>query len=277
MQVANKAVWVIERNFNNDLSLKSIADSCGVSSFHLAHAFGNATGRPVMNYVRGRRLTEAARKLANGAPDILSVALDSGYASHEAFTRAFRDQFGTTPETVKRDASTEALPLVEPLQLPENRTSGLDDPEILKSGPITVIGLAEHQMFDAPHKIPVQWQKFMGFYGLIDGRTNEVPVGVACDVDEDGGFEYLCAVETKPSSDAPKGLKKLTIPAATYAVFAHTAHIATIGSTYLAIWNSWLTDHNKIAADAPSIERHRPTFNTMTGEGGVDIWIPLRV
>jgi AraC family transcriptional regulator len=276
MQVANKAVWVIERNFNDNLSLRGIAEACGVSSFHLAHAFGNATGRPVMSYVRGRRLTEAARKLAAGAPDILAVALESGYASHEAFTRAFRDQFGATPETVKRNASTDALPLVEPLQLPENRAAQLDDPEIVKSGPITVIGLSEHRMFDAPHKIPVQWQKFMDFYGLIDGKTNEIPVGVACDVDEDGGFEYLCAVETKASSDAPKGLKKLIIPAATYAVFAHTAHIATIGNTYLAIWNSWLTDHGKIAADAPSIEKHRPTFDTRTGEGGVDIWIPLK-
>jgi hypothetical protein len=30
--------------------------------------------------------------LVNGAPDILNVALDAGYGSHEAFTRAFREQ-----------------------------------------------------------------------------------------------------------------------------------------------------------------------------------------
>jgi AraC-like DNA-binding protein len=51
--------------------------------------------------MRGRRLSEAARVLANGGPDILSVALDFGYGSHEAFTRAFRDQFGLTPESVR--------------------------------------------------------------------------------------------------------------------------------------------------------------------------------
>ena len=54
-----------------------------------------------MRYVRGRRLTEAAKALSNGAPDILSVALDAGYGSHEAFTRAFRDEFGVTPETIR--------------------------------------------------------------------------------------------------------------------------------------------------------------------------------
>ena len=38
--------------------------------------------------LKARRLTEAACKRADGAPDILSVALDFGYGSHEAFTRA---------------------------------------------------------------------------------------------------------------------------------------------------------------------------------------------
>ena len=51
-----------------------------------------------MRYMRGRRLSEAARVLANGGADILTVALDFGYGSHEAFTRAFRrSQFGVNP------------------------------------------------------------------------------------------------------------------------------------------------------------------------------------
>jgi AraC family transcriptional regulator len=35
-----------------------------------------------------------------GAPGILNVALDVGYGSHEAFTRAFREQFGVPPGKV---------------------------------------------------------------------------------------------------------------------------------------------------------------------------------
>ena len=54
-----------------------------------------------MRYARARRLTEAARVLAKGAPDILNVALEADYGSHEAFTRAFRDHFGMTPEAVR--------------------------------------------------------------------------------------------------------------------------------------------------------------------------------
>jgi AraC family transcriptional regulator len=101
MSPVGKAIWFIETHFAGDLSLDEIAKAAGVSRYHLVHAFGFATGQSVMRYVRGRRLTEAARSLAGGAPDILAVALDAGYGSHEAFTRAFRDQFGLTPEAAR--------------------------------------------------------------------------------------------------------------------------------------------------------------------------------
>jgi AraC-like DNA-binding protein len=45
-------------------SLESIAKSVGVTDHHLARAFGAVTGQSLMRYVRGRRLTEAARSLA---------------------------------------------------------------------------------------------------------------------------------------------------------------------------------------------------------------------
>ena len=49
-----------------------------------------------MRYVRGRRLTEAARSLANGAPDILSVALEAGYGSHAALMKHSRARFASS-------------------------------------------------------------------------------------------------------------------------------------------------------------------------------------
>jgi AraC family transcriptional regulator len=275
MQLSTKAVWVIERNLNHDLTLSGIANSCRVSTFHLAHAFGAATGQPVMAYVRSRRLSEAARKLANGEQDILGVALESGYASHEAFTRAFKEQFGATPETVKRNRSTASLALVPPLELPERVPCKLDDPEIVKGEAMSVVGLAERHAFDAPYKIPAQWQRFMGMYDLVERKVAEIPVGVSCNLDEDGTFDYVCGAEVARGSDTPNGMQKIAIPAQTYAVFQHLTHVAGLGSTYLAIWNSWLTEHHRVAADGPSIERHKKTFDPRTGEGGVEIWIPL--
>jgi len=108
-----KALWYIEGNFTREMALDDIANAAGVSRFHLTRAFGEAVAMSVMRYVRARRLSEAARSLALGAPDILTVALDAGYGSHEAFTRAFRDQFGVTPDQVRVDGRIETLRLVE--------------------------------------------------------------------------------------------------------------------------------------------------------------------
>ena len=120
MNPVGKALWYIDSHFAGDITLEEIARASGVSRFYLSRAFGEATGRSVMRYVRGRRLTNAARSLSAGASDILSVALEAGYGSHEAFTRAFRDQFGLTPETVRAQCHLGNLELVEPIKMDEN-------------------------------------------------------------------------------------------------------------------------------------------------------------
>ena len=87
-----------------------------------------------MRYMRGRRLSEAARVLANGGPDILTVALDFGYGSHEAFTRAFRDQFGLTPELVRAQRHLDNVNLVEAIKMDDGVITTLAPPRIEQRG-----------------------------------------------------------------------------------------------------------------------------------------------
>src|SRR6059036_2325975 len=115
MNPAQKALWFIESHLADELTLDEIAGVAGISRFHMVRALAAATGLSVMRYVRARRLSEAARALANGAPDILTVALEADYGSHEAFTRAFRDHFGVTPEAVRGLAHLDNLSLQEPI------------------------------------------------------------------------------------------------------------------------------------------------------------------
>ncbi|WP_158814453.1 AraC family transcriptional regulator [Methylocapsa sp. S129] len=276
MTLTGKALRMIERHLDRDLTLGEIARSCGVSSYHLAHAFGESAGVSVMQYVRARRLTAAAQALAMGAPDILHLALDAGYGSHEAFTRAFRAQFGCTPEMVRRKAKTEDLAMIEAMKIPDDGRAELEAPRIVAGKPMLVVGLAERHAFSDPKDIPGQWQKFMALYGEIPDKANPIPIGVSANMDEDGNFEYFCAVEVARFSSAPRGLKQLRIPAQTYALFHHRDHVAKIGATYAAIWNRWLPDNNRAVADGPSIERHLETFDPRTGLGGVEIWIPIK-
>lgn len=114
--------------FAEPMTLDEIAAVGGVSRFHMVRAFATATGLPVMRYVRGRRLTEAARLLAKGAPDILSLALEADYGSHEAFTRAFRDHFGATPEAVRAATCVKDLKLQEPILMDSTMLDTLTAP-----------------------------------------------------------------------------------------------------------------------------------------------------
>src|SRR6202030_201495 len=141
MNPAQKALWFIESHLAEGLTLDEIAGVAGVSRFHMVRAFAAATGFSVMRYVRARRLSEAARALAGGAPDILTLALDADYGSHEAFTRAFRDQFGVTPEAVRQRGDLGNLELLEPIKMSESGTVALEEPRRETGAALLIAGL----------------------------------------------------------------------------------------------------------------------------------------
>src|SRR3954447_10651451 len=143
MNPAQKALWYIESHLGRSLALDDVADVAGVSRFHLVRAFTAATGFSVMRYVRARRLTEAARALARGAPDILSLALDADYGSHEAFTRAFRDHFGVTPEAVRGSAHLDNLRIQEPIVMDSTFIDNLQAPRFETGKAFLLAGLGE--------------------------------------------------------------------------------------------------------------------------------------
>src|ERR1700685_4373528 len=135
MNPAQKALWFIEGHLANPLTLDEVAAIGGASRFHMVRACAAATGLSVMRYVRARRLSEAARALAAGAPDILTLALDADYGSHEAFTRAFRDHFGLTPEAVRSLARIDNIKLQEPIRMDSNATKKLQPPRFESGKP----------------------------------------------------------------------------------------------------------------------------------------------
>src|ERR1700675_4170437 len=135
MNPAQKALWYIEGHLAGTLTLDEIAGVAGVSRFHMVRSFAAATGFSVMRYVRASRLSEAARALAGGAPDILTLALDADYGSHEAFTRPFRDQFGVTPEAVRASAGIDHIKLQEPIQMDSTAMDNLQTPRFETSKP----------------------------------------------------------------------------------------------------------------------------------------------
>lgn len=276
MNPVAKALWFIESHFADEVCLAEIAEVAGVSRFHMVRAFGVTTGQSVMRYVRGRRLTEAARTLARGAPDIMMVALDAGYGSHEAFTRAFRDQFGATPDRVRAVGTVENLHLVEPVRMDKIAKTPLQPPRLQDGRALLIAGLGEHFTFDNMAGIPGLWARFRGHLGNLPGQIGNVAYGVCYNTDDAGTFDYIAGVEVTDFAALPKELARLRLVEQQYAVFAHADHVSTIRDTFAAIFNDWLPRSGHQMADAPPFERYDERFDGHTGNGGFEIWIPIK-
>ena len=240
MDPVGKALWFIESHFASEMTLEAIAAVSGVSRYHLSRAFGAATEHSVMRYVRGRRLSEAAKTLATGAADILTVALDAGYGSHEAFTRAFRDQFGVTPETVRAQRRYDTIDLVEPIKMNETPVANLEPPRFETGKPLLIAGLGARYNCETSAGIPAQWQRFVPHIGHIPGQVGRVAYGVRCNSDDAGNMDYICGVEVADFSGVPPDMSRVRIAAQKYAVFTHRDHVSTIRRTWSTIWNGWL-------------------------------------
>ena len=78
-------------------TIEAVAKNAGFSIDYFNRIFRNHTGFNVMEYDRFRRLNKAARMLRMTSTDILSIALECGYESHEGFSRSFKEQYGKTP------------------------------------------------------------------------------------------------------------------------------------------------------------------------------------
>jgi AraC family transcriptional regulator len=276
MNPVAKALWFIESHFTEDLSLDDVASAGGVSRYHMSRVFGSATGYSITRYVRGRRLTEAARTLAGGAPDILSVALEAGYNSHEAFTRAFRDQFGLTPESLRARGNLEGIELMQPMKMDETLLTNLAPPRFENLKTLRIAGLSERYTSETCANIPAQWQRFAPHLGHIPGQVGRTAYGVICNSDDAGNTEYICGVEVSDFSRLPAEFSRIRIPEHRYAVFAHRDHIAAIRRTWFTIWNKWLPESGHQVAEAPEFERYGEEFDPRTGTGGLEIWIPIQ-
>lgn len=273
VSVSARALWFIELHLNEDLSLDQVAEAAGVSRFHLSRAFGAALGTPLAAYVRGRRLSRAATALAAGAPDILAVALDAGYGSHEAFTRAFSQQFGLTPEQVRARGDVEGLPIVAPVRMDQPSVRPLEGPRIVHGPRLRLAGITgRHANITG---LPTQWSRLIPYVNQIPGQVGHVVYGVTYNTDDAGTFDYLCGVEVSEFPVRPAELARLTIPPQTYAVFTHRDHISSVATSVGAIIEHALSDAGYTMVEGSFLERYDEAFDHRTGLGGFELWFPI--
>ena len=106
----------IKHRTDEAVSLSLLAGKTGCSGSHLSRKFHEVSGMLFREYVHLRKLAFALKELRDTDRGILDIALDYGFSSHEAFTRAFRDTYGVAPAEYRKNPFPVALrTIIRPL------------------------------------------------------------------------------------------------------------------------------------------------------------------
>lgn len=110
------ALEYMEKNLVEDIRTEDIAKACFCSKSTLEKLFQDINHMSVHDYLVRRRMMKGARLLFEDAgASILDVALQVGYSSHEAFTRAFKQVWNCQPSQFRKQVRyTELFPRLYP-------------------------------------------------------------------------------------------------------------------------------------------------------------------
>lgn len=89
--------YIREHCMDEDFSMDALYASTGYSKRHACRIFKELLYKTPEEYVRAVQMTASAESLIKTDANILDIALDTDYESHEGYTRAFEKLFGTTP------------------------------------------------------------------------------------------------------------------------------------------------------------------------------------
>ncbi len=108
MQRLQRALDYIESHLESGISLADLAAEAFYSPGHFVWIFRTALGQTPMEYVRRRRMTEAARAILSGE-DIVDAVYRFGFSAQDAFTRSFRSTIGLPPGQFRQSGGTDGI------------------------------------------------------------------------------------------------------------------------------------------------------------------------
>ena len=94
----NLAMTYIEDNLSKEIDFQMVAQLACCSEYHFRRLFSFLSGMTLSEYIRQRRLSQAALELCNADVKIIDVAMKYGYSSLDAFTRAFQGSMASLRE-----------------------------------------------------------------------------------------------------------------------------------------------------------------------------------
>lgn len=285
------AVDYMERHLREDIGVEDVAARVYLSPFFLQRGFSLMTGYGIGEYLRCRRLSEAAKDLRDTDDRMLDIALRFGYETPESFSKAFARFHGATPSQVR--AGQAAPKAFLPLTIQINIQGGSQmDYKIAPMFPFKLIGFQKvFSMENSYAEIPKFWDEIFGKYagGVYAGKAPENAYEQAvvdncigeygvC-IDDIGGdrFRYLIAGKYT-GGEVPEGMVVHEFPRCDWAVFDCVGpNPQTLQSVNTRIFQEWLPGNPdyELSGNA-NVEWYDAWGDPKAPDYRSAIWIPVR-
>jgi AraC family transcriptional regulator len=278
----------IQQHLDDALGLDELARVACFSPYHFHRLFTGMVGESVKGHVRRLRLERAATQLKRSARPVTAIALDAGYDTPEAFTRAFKAGFGAAPSRFRSQRRvTAGVPAPSGVHFREDRrvsrfrtcTSGIQTLNVtIKSLPPLRVAFMRHV---GPYsEVGRMWDRLLPLLakdGWIAGDAQFI--GICHDdpeVTPPAKLRYDACV-TVDASFVPAGeVGVQVLPGGDYAMTTHIGPYARLGETYSVLFGQWLPQSGRDLRSSPCFEVYLNAPDSTDPEDLItDIYLPL--
>ncbi len=284
------AVEYLEGSLEGEIESGRAAAEANCSTFHFLRMFEVVTGVTVGEYVRRRRLSRAALELCAGEARVTELALRLGYESPDAFTRAFKREFGVTPSEARKEGVHLRMWPRLSFSVVLKGDAAMEF-RIERRGEMVLAGLAFRASTDGGanlREIPAFWEEchrkgHVEALGRAMNRDSTMAIMGVCVNDYDEAtrsFTYLVGIERPREARArkalPPGCREIPVAAGTWAVFPSRGPLpGAIQEVWKRIYSEWFPTSGYEHADRPDLEVY-PTGNTSAADYICEVWLPVR-
>lgn len=250
-RILQNSVNYIEKRLQEPIELEDVADRAGFSLFHFMRVFADFTCYTLKDYIRQRRLSEAAKTLLNSDEYIYELIEKFGFTSVEAFIRAFKKQFHVTPQEYrKRNQLIDYIPKMRVQICLQKQGGFMVKYQIREMPALTVIGrkgLVKHN--ETSETIDRMIAEFKELNSKNHFTDEKAVVGVCLYDDRffdkepspDDEWYYFVGYLAKENDPVPQGFERHNVPALRYAAFTHPGNLSNLCQTYRYICIDWIS------------------------------------
>ena len=281
-----RAVEYIEGHLHEDIGLREVSRETGYSYYHMTRLFTAAMGESVGRYINRRRLYSASEKLIRSDRRVLDIALDSGFASSEAFSRAFKAAFGMSPAAYRKaglDLVATAKRELAPGDVQHIANNISHTPEILWREEIKIAGIRGVTSL-SDNRLPALWRQFLDLRAELLGPEAECVGYGVCETQPtvytkngDVAFSAMVGSPVKSLDGLPAPLEGKTVSGGKYAVFTHRGTFANLFKTYQYIFGTWLPAAGEELDDREDFELYERSVTSFDdADNEVKIFVPVK-